>query len=176
MIAIATFAASASHFFSAWIQHGRLPSAAFLLEHPLVGLSAAAAVACVLYFLALFGSGASGGGAGASLMPPAGQPAKAQPAKAQPEGAAAGAVGGAAVSACRSTAALSPDYDADVVIVGAGTAGAALATVLARDGKRVVLIERYADPRACASQLPPAVSNNTRAPCKLTSLLNTCTH
>ena len=33
-------------------------------------------------------------------------------------------------------------YDADVVIVGAGTAGAALAAVLARDGRKVVVIER----------------------------------
>lgn len=37
---------------------------------------------------------------------------------------------------------LAPHFDADVVIIGAGTAGAALATVLARDGKRVVMIER----------------------------------
>lgn len=34
------------------------------------------------------------------------------------------------------------DVDADVVIVGAGTAGASMATVLARQGKRVTLIER----------------------------------
>ena len=32
--------------------------------------------------------------------------------------------------------------DTDVIVVGAGTVGAALATVLARDGKRVLLIER----------------------------------
>lgn len=36
---------------------------------------------------------------------------------------------------------LEPGMDADVVIVGAGTAGASLATVLARSGKRVLLIE-----------------------------------
>lgn len=34
------------------------------------------------------------------------------------------------------------DMDADVVVVGAGTAGATLAATLARQGKRVTLIER----------------------------------
>lgn len=45
-------------------------------------------------------------------------------------------------AATRTSAHMRPEYDADVVIVGAGTAGATLAAVLARDGKKVVLIER----------------------------------
>ncbi len=34
------------------------------------------------------------------------------------------------------------EYDADVIIIGAGVVGAALAAKLGRDGKRVILIER----------------------------------
>lgn len=51
--------------------------------------------------------------------------------------------GGAAAAAGTARAPPNSDgSDADVVIVGAGTVGAALATVLARQGKRVTVIER----------------------------------
>lgn len=35
-----------------------------------------------------------------------------------------------------------PDADPDVVIVGAGVLGSAMAAVLARDGRRVTVVER----------------------------------
>lgn len=43
------------------------------------------------------------------------------------------------VSTCGSTAVTS---EPDVVIVGAGVLGSAMATVLARDGRRVIVVER----------------------------------
>ena len=57
----------------------------------------------------------------------------------------------ATVAAPRQPANATP-YDADVIIVGAGTAGASLAAVLARDGKRVVLVERCVPPLICAGR------------------------
>ena len=44
------------------------------------------------------------------------------------------------------SSAMNPEYDCDVLIVGMGTAGAALATVMARAGKKVVAIERCVSP------------------------------
>jgi NADPH-dependent 2,4-dienoyl-CoA reductase/sulfur reductase-like enzyme len=41
------------------------------------------------------------------------------------------------------------DSQTDVIVVGAGVAGAALAAKLARDGKRVMLIERWVMVELC---------------------------
>ena len=48
--------------------------------------------------------------------------------------------------------------DADVLVVGAGPAGAAASIFLARQGHRVLLVDRAAFPRdkACAEYLSPA--------------------
>ena len=48
--------------------------------------------------------------------------------------------------------------DADVLIVGAGPAGAAASIILARQGYKVLLVDRATFPRdkACAEYLSPA--------------------
>ncbi len=41
------------------------------------------------------------------------------------------------------------DGNADVIVVGAGTTGASMATALARQGKKVILLERSLDLPVC---------------------------
>ncbi len=41
------------------------------------------------------------------------------------------------------------DGNADVIVVGAGTSGATMATALARQGKKVILLERSLEMQVC---------------------------
>ena len=52
------------------------------------------------------------------------------------------------------------DLDCDVLVVGAGPAGAAVAAALARDGRDVVLVERgrHPRPKACAEYASPRIA------------------
>jgi squalene monooxygenase len=55
------------------------------------------------------------------------------------------------------------DADYDVIVVGAGVAGGSLATALARDGRRVLLLERDLWNHH-HHRVPPAADNTTRTP------------
>lgn len=167
VIAVAAFAGAMYHLLAAWAQHGRQLSLALFAAQPLFAVSAVVAVAATLYFFAFFGVAFMHGEVSESLMPPHGPSAHAvaaarklgsdamevdterrgSPASTASTQADPAASSVSAAGAVRPLSALRPEYDADVVIVGAGTAGASLAAVLARDGKRVVLIERCVDAR-----------------------------
>ena len=116
MVAVVVFTVSMTHVLQFWLAHGRLHSAGYAFGQPAFAAAVVGAVASLLYFIAFFGVAFIASDVD-SLA-----------ADGEPLAAAATAAG--------------RDMDADVVIVGAGTAGASMATVLARQGKRVTLIER----------------------------------
>lgn len=131
IIATSVFVASVSHLLSSW-NNGQLKdiTLAAALSQPTFVLSVISAIGCLLYFFAFFGvafihndvAALQGGKPGSHRRD-----------------------GGVSMTAHdRESRPMNPEYDADVVIVGAGTAGATLATILAREGHKVVLIERYA--------------------------------
>jgi len=106
-----------THLMTFWLAHMRTHSAAFAFSQPLFAASVVGAISSLLYFIAFCGV----------------------------------AFIHADVEALTSLGSMSAhviggithrDTDADVVIVGAGTVGASLATQLARQGKKVTVIER----------------------------------
>ena len=70
---------------------------------------------------------------------------------------------------------MSNNYDSDVIVAGAGPAGATAALRLARAGVRVLMVERYALPRQkpCGGGLSTRVLSRfpwLAAPCSAPSL------
>jgi hypothetical protein len=127
VVAVVVFTVSMTHVLRFWLAHGRLHSAGyFAFGQPAFAAAVVGAIVSLLYFIAFCGV--------AFIASDVDALADGEPATA------------AAAAGCR-------DMDADVVIVGAGTAGASMATVLARQGKRVTLIERCVPSRR---QLPRA--------------------
>jgi hypothetical protein len=121
-IAVLVFSASLSFLFSNWLSDGsRSYSIALAFSRPPAAAAVVGILGSMLYFIAFFGVSFVHEDIAESLRAEAAASATAP----QDE-----------------TKDLNPEYDADVVIVGAGTVGAALAAALARDGKKVVLIER----------------------------------
>lgn len=129
--------ASASYYLASFYRT-QLPGHSLLwaFTQPKVALAAAATLFSLLYFLAFGCISCIAREMSEEPVKPVYQPAVAT-ATAQAAPAAATSSGKG-----KSKAAAEGDWDADVVIMGAGTAGAALATALARQGKRVVVIER----------------------------------
>ena len=112
VIAVGVFSVSMMHLMQHWIEHGRSRGASFAVGQPAVAAALAGAVGSLLYFFAFCGVAFIAADVDESA-PGSGAPL-----------------------------AMGRDLDADVVIVGAGTVGASMATVLARQGKKVTVIER----------------------------------
>jgi hypothetical protein len=119
LIAAAVFTASMTHLMSFWLAHMRTHSAAFAFAQPWFAVSVAGAVASLLYFIAFCGVAFIHSDVEQMTL-------------------GTGNIGAAPIIG----SVQARDVDADVVIVGCGTAGASLATQLARQGKRVTVIER----------------------------------
>jgi hypothetical protein len=139
---VGLFAVSLWHALQHWVAHSSAAAApATVGSKALFALSVAGGVASLLYFFAFFGVAFVYQDLDDALTPRTRKYAAAGEAAAPAAGGDGASSSGVAASGpVRGIA--RPEYDADVVIVGAGTAGAALATVLARDGKKVVVVER----------------------------------
>lgn len=122
VVAVAAFLASVTYLMGFWMENMRQHTPAYAFSQPVFALSMVTALGSLLYFFAFFGVAFVHGDVADLAAEP------------QPAAGNGGRAGGRAVSTDGS--------DADVVIVGAGTAGAALAAVLARSGKRVTMVER----------------------------------
>lgn len=102
-----------------WLANNRVHSPAFAFSQPGFAVAVVGAVASLLYFIAFCGVAFIA--SDVELL--------------------TGSASDEVAPATTSGSAIR-DMDSDVVIVGAGTAGAAMASVLARQGKTVTLIER----------------------------------
>lgn len=126
VIAVGAFLTSMSYLLSSWMATSqlRVHTPAYAFSQPAFILAVVAVTSSLLYFFAFFGI---------AFIYQDVASVEARTSEEQHAATTSGSV---------RSGEMQPKYDADVVIVGAGTAGAALATVLARDGKKVVLIER----------------------------------
>jgi 2-polyprenyl-6-methoxyphenol hydroxylase-like FAD-dependent oxidoreductase len=115
VVSVGVFLGSVGHLLNAWMHRAPEHSPGSLLAQPPFALALAGAIGSLLYMFAFFG---------VAFIHPDVAPAAAE---SSPE---------------EDPSAAPRDVDADVVIMGAGCAGASLATALARDGKKVVVIER----------------------------------
>lgn len=120
VLAAGVFMASMTHLMSFWLANNRAHSPAFAFAQPGFALAVLGAVSSLLYFIAFCGVAFIA--SDVELL--------------------TGSASAAGEDASTSGAAAVRDMDSDVVIVGAGTAGATMAAVLARQGKTVTLIER----------------------------------
>lgn len=140
VLAAAIFVAAVGYLASARWSSAATSAATLIaaaVAQPGVGLAMLAAAASALYLVAFCGVAFIHSDVDDALAP-----RKREHTVPPAPSAGSAAAAGAPTAAAAAARPLRPEYDADVVIVGAGTAGAALATVLARDGKRVVVIER----------------------------------
>lgn len=120
IVAVAGFIGSVTYLFDYWMINGSEHAAAFAFTQPAFVVSLVVALACLLYFFAFCGV--------AFVYKDVTEWMQSSER--------------AAAAAAETAAGRWPEAQADVVIVGLGLAGSALATVLARQGKKVLVIER----------------------------------
>jgi hypothetical protein len=128
IVAVLVFLSCVTYLLPFWVEHMRTGGGHFSVAQPAFIASAVGALGSLLYFFAFFGV--------AFVHQDVKEIMRGEDvARRAAQRRAAGGQNGPASSAAA-------EGDADVVIVGMGIAGATLATVLARQGKRVVVLER----------------------------------
>jgi 2-polyprenyl-6-methoxyphenol hydroxylase-like FAD-dependent oxidoreductase len=149
IVAVLVFLSCVTYLLPFWVEHMRTGGGHFSVAQPAFIASAVGALGSLLYFFAFFGV--------AFVHQDVKEIMRGEDvARRAAQRRAAGGQNGPASS--------SAEGDADVVIVGMGIAGATLATVLARQGKRVVVLERCVGggdgvrARRVGYQAPPNIS------------------
>lgn len=128
LVALAVFCASTSYTIGYWVSEERVHAAGFALTQPIFVLCTLGALSSLLYFFTFFGVAFIYRDV-EDMMARGGQ----------------GTVGrqfATPASASTSPVGANAETDCDVAIIGMGIAGASLAAVLGRQGKKVMVIER----------------------------------
>ena len=138
VIAVTVFLASVWYLLAFWMAHARSHSAAYFFGQPAFGACLLLCTGSLLYLLAFFGVAFVHGDV--TELHGGGERGSGSTRTSGTRGSTRGSNASGGPSATAAVGSGPFDVDADVVIVGAGTCGAALAAVLARDGKRVMLM------------------------------------